>query len=51
MAAAQGFTWWQYDPTMWLLRGLAAVGLVREIKPVPARILVEGGYVVDETAP
>jgi len=51
MAAAQGFTWWQYDPTMWLLRGLSVVGLVRDIKPVPARVLAEGGYRTAENRP
>ena len=44
LAAAQGFAWWQYDPTLWVLRGLAAIGLVHDLKPVPDRILVEGGY-------
>ena len=44
LSAAQGFAWWQFDPTMWALRAFAAVGLVRELKPVPLRILDEGGY-------
>jgi stearoyl-CoA desaturase (delta-9 desaturase) len=43
-AAAQGFAWWQYDPTLWVLRLLAACGLVSGLKPVPERILIEGRY-------
>ncbi|HAT11034.1 MAG TPA: acyl-CoA desaturase [Planctomycetes bacterium] len=43
-ATAQGFAWWQYDPTLWILRLFAALGLVSGLKPVPERILREGGY-------
>jgi stearoyl-CoA desaturase (delta-9 desaturase) len=32
----QGFRWWELDITWYLLRGLAAVGLVRDLKPIPA---------------
>ncbi len=45
LSAAQGFAWWQFDPTMLVLRGLAVVGLVRDLKPVPERVLAEGGYI------
>ncbi|SFN13236.1 acyl-CoA desaturase [Dokdonella immobilis] len=38
-AARQGFRWWEFDLTWYLLRGMAAVGLVRDLKPVPAAIL------------
>jgi stearoyl-CoA desaturase (delta-9 desaturase) len=41
-SAAQGFRWWQLDPTLWTLRGMAAVGLVRGLRPVPERIVAEG---------
>jgi stearoyl-CoA desaturase (delta-9 desaturase) len=32
----QGFRWWELDITWYLLRGLAAFGLVRDLKPIPA---------------
>jgi len=38
----QGFRWWEIDLSWYLLRLLASVGLVWELKAVPARIL-DGG--------
>lgn len=38
----QGFRWWEVDLSWYLLRLLASVGLVWELKPVPARILEAG---------
>jgi stearoyl-CoA desaturase (Delta-9 desaturase) len=35
-AARQGFRWWELDFTYYLLRALAACGLVWDLKPVPA---------------
>ena len=35
-AARTGFFWWEFDPTWWFLRALAALGLVWELRPVPA---------------
>lgn len=35
-SARQGFRWWEFDLTYYLLRALAAVGLVWDLKPVPA---------------
>jgi stearoyl-CoA desaturase (delta-9 desaturase) len=35
----QGFTWWELDPTWYVLRTLAAVGLVRDLKNPPSRLL------------
>ena len=35
-AARQGFRWWEFDLTYYLLRLLAACGLVWDLKPVPA---------------
>ena len=35
-AARQGFHWWEIDLTYYLLRALAACGLVWDLKPVPA---------------
>jgi stearoyl-CoA desaturase (delta-9 desaturase) len=34
-AARQGFRWWEFDLTYYVLRTLAACGLVWELKPVP----------------
>jgi stearoyl-CoA desaturase (delta-9 desaturase) len=34
----QGFYWWEIDLTYYLLRSMAACGLVWDLKPVPARI-------------
>ena len=44
----QGFMWWEIDVTYYILRGLAAVGLVWDIREPPARIVAataraEGG--------
>ena len=41
IAARQGFFWWELDITYCVLRGLAAVGLVHDLKPVPERIRAE----------
>ncbi len=38
-SARQGFTWWEIDPTWYLLRGLASLRLVRGLKDPPARLL------------
>ena len=35
-AARQGFRWWELDMTYYLLRALAACGLVWDLKPAPA---------------
>ncbi len=35
----QGFRWWEIDLTYYLLRLMAACGLVQGLKPVPARVL------------
>jgi len=37
-AARQGFYWWEIDLTYYVLRLLAALGLVWDLKPVPASI-------------
>jgi len=41
-SARQGFYWWQFDPSYWALRGLAALGLVWDLRSVPAKVLEEG---------
>ena len=38
-AARQGFRWWELDVTWYGLRALAAVGLIRDLKPVPDWVL------------
>ena len=35
-AARQGFRWWEFDLTYYVLRALAAFGLVWDLKPVPS---------------
>ncbi len=37
-SARQGFRWWEIDLTWYLLRLLAALGLVWDLKPVPANL-------------
>jgi fatty-acid desaturase len=37
-SAAQGFRWWQIDPTYAILRALQAIGIVRELHRVPQRL-------------
>jgi stearoyl-CoA desaturase (delta-9 desaturase) len=38
----QGFRWWEVDLTWYGLRALAALRLVRDLKPVPAWVLERG---------
>jgi hypothetical protein len=38
-SARQGFTWWEFDPTWYALKALAALHLVRDLKDPPARLL------------
>ena len=37
----QGFRWWEIDLTYYLLRLMAAAGLVHGLKPVPTRVLAQ----------
>jgi stearoyl-CoA desaturase (delta-9 desaturase) len=37
-SARQGFTWWEVDATYYVLRGLAAVGLVWDLRGVPEHV-------------
>ncbi|GMV29743.1 MAG: stearoyl-CoA desaturase [Rhodanobacteraceae bacterium] len=39
--ARQGFRWWEIDLSWYGLRALAALGLVRDLKPVPAWVLAK----------
>jgi stearoyl-CoA desaturase (delta-9 desaturase) len=38
-SARHGFGWWEVDPTYWLLRGLARLGLVRGLREPPVELL------------
>lgn len=38
----QGFYWWEIDITYCVLRVMALLGIVWDLRPVPARILAEG---------
>jgi stearoyl-CoA desaturase (delta-9 desaturase) len=38
MSVRQGFYWWEIDITYYLLRGLAALGVVWDLKPVPREV-------------
>ena len=37
-AARQGFFWWEFDPTYYALRVMATLGLVWDLKPLPASL-------------
>ena len=41
----QGFTWWEFDPTWYALKGLAAIRVVRDLKDPPARLLTQARVV------
>jgi len=38
MSVRQGFYWWEVDITYYLLRALAAVGIIWDLKPVPREV-------------
>jgi len=40
-AARQGFRWWQVDTTFYALWVLSKLGLVRDLRPVPGRVINE----------
>jgi stearoyl-CoA desaturase (delta-9 desaturase) len=40
-AARNGFYWWEFDPTWYVIRAMAAVGLAWDLQPVPERIYAE----------
>ena len=49
-AARQGFRWWEYDFTYYLLRVLAVFRIVWDLKPVPAELVKSGAVRVAVTA-
>jgi stearoyl-CoA desaturase (delta-9 desaturase) len=42
--ARQGFYWWEVDVTYYVLRLMAAVGLIWDVREPPQRLLDEGGH-------
>jgi stearoyl-CoA desaturase (delta-9 desaturase) len=40
-AARNGFYWWEFDPTWYVIRAMAALGVAWDLQPVPARIYEE----------
>lgn len=46
-ASRNGFAWWEIDLTYLLLRLLAALGLVRDLRSVPSEVLAEGRLLPD----
>ena len=40
-AARNGFYWWEFDPTWYVIRAMQAVGLAWNVQVVPARIYDE----------
>ncbi|MGH8274362.1 MAG: acyl-CoA desaturase, partial [Gammaproteobacteria bacterium] len=48
-AARQGFRWWELDITYWGLRLCASVGLIRHLRPVPARVFAAAEHARDRT--
>jgi stearoyl-CoA desaturase (delta-9 desaturase) len=41
-SARNGFYWWEVDVTYYVLRGLEKLGLIWDLRPVPASVLAEG---------
>ena len=42
VSARQGFYWWQIDLTYCGLKALSWIGIVKDLRPVPQKILAEG---------
>ena len=40
-AARNGFYWWEFDPTWYVIRAMAAVGLAWDVQHVPDRVYAE----------
>ena len=40
-AARNGFYWWEFDPTWYVIRAMAAVGIAWDLQAVPTRIYEE----------
>jgi stearoyl-CoA desaturase (delta-9 desaturase) len=46
----QGFFWWELDPTYYVLRAMAALGLVWDLHAPPPRVVAGGRVAVDAAA-
>ena len=44
-ATRQGFRWWQVDTTFYTLWLMSRVGIVRDLRPVPARVINEASRI------
>jgi stearoyl-CoA desaturase (Delta-9 desaturase) len=49
-AARNGFYWWEFDPTWYVIRAMAVVGLAWDLQPVPERIYREARAVKKKRA-
>jgi stearoyl-CoA desaturase (delta-9 desaturase) len=49
-AARNGFYWWEFDPTWYVIRAMQALGLVWDVKVVPARIYQEARAIKERRA-
>jgi stearoyl-CoA desaturase (delta-9 desaturase) len=49
-AARNGFYWWEFDPTWYVIRAMAAVGLAWDVQSVPERIYREARAVKSKRA-
>jgi stearoyl-CoA desaturase (delta-9 desaturase) len=44
----QGFFWWEFDLTYYILVALSWIGVVRDLRPVPQDVLAEGRAGISE---
>jgi stearoyl-CoA desaturase (delta-9 desaturase) len=49
-AARNGFYWWEFDPTYYVIRLMGLIGLAWNIHPVPSRIYREAEGLAPQTA-
>lgn len=50
-SARQGYAWWELDIGYWILRALALVGLVWDVRVPPADVLATQPSLADEASP
>jgi len=50
-AARNGFYWWEFDPTWYVIRAMAAVGLAWDVTTVPSRIYAEARTAAPSQSP
>lgn len=43
-SARQGFAWWEFDITYYLLRLMQGLGLIHDLRPVPLRIMQQRSH-------